>query len=87
MMNGILKSEIDRRDMLKRITAGFGYLGLAGMLSKQARAGLDAMRAAADAVLVLPNQGVSSLCSEEASAMETFESANRMILELSLIHI
>ena len=39
-MNGPLKSEINRRDMLKRITAGFGYLGLAGLLRQQARAGI-----------------------------------------------
>lgn len=70
-------------------TAGALVIGLVTMpfdfqgkrCNEQARAGLDAMRAAADAVLVLPNQGVSSLCSAEASAMETFENANRMILE------
>ncbi|MDE2643943.1 MAG: DUF1501 domain-containing protein, partial [Verrucomicrobiota bacterium] len=38
-MSETLKSEINRRDMLKRITAGFGYLGMAGMLSQQAIAG------------------------------------------------
>ena len=38
-MSESLKSEINRRDMLKRFTAGFGYLGMAGMLSQQARAG------------------------------------------------
>ena len=37
-MSGPLKSEINRRDMLKRVTAGFGYLGMAGMLSQQAKA-------------------------------------------------
>jgi len=46
----------------------------------QARAGLDAMRSVADAVLVLPNQGVNGLCGEDATAMETFERANRMVL-------
>jgi len=38
-MNRLFKTEINRREMLKRITAGFGYIGLAGLLGQPARAG------------------------------------------------
>ncbi|MBO35954.1 MAG: hypothetical protein CMO64_07165 [Verrucomicrobiales bacterium] len=48
---------------------------------EQARAGLDELIAAADAVIRLPNQHVLEINGEDKTAQETFEAANALVLQ------